>query len=112
MTPSLRIILVVASLMTCIYISRKLRKAQVQIMDTVFWIGLSVIFVLLAAFPAIASWLSQLMGFMVPVNFIFLVIIFLLLIRCFLLSIRVSQLDDKVKNLVEEIAIRENEKSK
>lgn len=47
-----------------------------------------------------------------PINFVFLMIIFLLLIRCFLLSIRVSELDDKIKNLVEEIAIRENKNSR
>lgn len=111
MTLSLRVLLFVASAMTCVYISRKLKKSQIQIMDTVFWIGLSVIFVLFAAFPQIATYLSLLLGFIAPVNFVFLTIIFLLLIRCFLLSIRVSQLDDKLMNLVEELAIREEEKN-
>ncbi len=112
MSLGLRVILLVASVMTCAYISRKLKKSQIQIMDTVFWIGLSVVFVLLAAFPQIAGFLSNLLGFIAPINFVFLMIIFLLLIRCFLLSIRVSQLDDKIKNLVEEIAIRENKNSR
>lgn len=109
MSIGLRIILLIASVITCAYISRKLKKSQIQIMDTVFWIGLSIIFVIFAAFPPIATGLSELLGFMAPVNFVFLSIIFLLLIRCFLLSIRVSQLDDRLKNLVEELAIREVE---
>lgn len=108
MSVFLRIILFIASVLTCIYIARKLRKSQIQVMDTVFWIGISVIFIVLSIFPQIAVWVSELMGFQAPVNFIFLLMIFLLLIRCFLLSIRVSQLDDKVRNLAEEIAIREN----
>ena len=41
---------------------------------------------------------------------LFLLVIFLLLIRCFQMSIRISQLEDKLKNLVEELAIRENDK--
>lgn len=112
MSISLRVILVVASVLTCVYISRKLKKSQVQIIDTVFWIGLSAVFVLLATFSQIASCLAKLLGIMAPVNFVFLTIIFLLLIRCFLLSIRVSQLDDKLRNLVEELAIREKENKK
>ena len=109
MSIGLRIVLLVASVMTCAYISRKLKKSQIQIMDTVFWIGLSVICCNIAAFPQIVACLSNLLGFMAPVNFVFLSIIFLLLIRCFLLSIRVSQLDDRLKNLVEELALREKE---
>ena len=108
MSLSLRIILLVASVITCMYISRKLRKSQIQIMDTIFWIALSIIFVVFAVFPQIVNWISDMMGFMAPVNLVFLVMIFLLLLRCFLLSIRVSQLDDKLRNLVEELAIREN----
>jgi hypothetical protein len=108
MAISLRIILIVVSLITCIYIARKLKKSQIQLMDTVFWIIVAFVFVIMALFPQLVNCISGLMGFMASVNFVFLVMIFLVLIRCFLLSIRVSQLEDKVRNLVEEIAIREN----
>lgn len=111
MSIALRVMLFVASVLTCGYIARKLKKSQIQVMDTVFWIGLSVIFIVLSIFPDIAGFLSALMGFQAPVNLVFLLMIFLLLIRCFLLSIRVSQLEDKMRNLVEELAIRENNKN-
>ena len=107
MSMALRMLLLAASFLTCAYITRKLRKSQIQVMDTVFWIGLSVIFIILSIFPDIASVFSVFIGFQAPVNFVFLLMIFLLLIRCFLLSIRISQLEEKVKNLVEELAIRE-----
>lgn len=110
MSVSLRVILFVASVMTFLYITRKLRKSQIQLMDTIFWFGLSTVFIIFAMFPQFVRWLSKIMGFVAPVNFIFLVMIFLLLIRCFLLSIRVSQLDEKLKNLTEELAIRDTEK--
>lgn len=110
MSLALRVMLFLASLITCAYIARKLRKSQIQVMDTVFWIGLSVVFIILSIFPSIASALSFLMGFQAPVNFIFLLMIFLLLIRSFLMSIRISQLEDRIKNLTEELAIRESDK--
>ena len=106
----MRGILLFASFITCLYIERNLRKSQVQVIDTVFWIGISVIFIVLSIFPGIAGMLSNLMGFQAPVNFIFLLMIFLLLIRCFLMSIRISQLEEALKNLVEELAIREHDK--
>lgn len=108
MSIALRLMLFAASILTCVYIARKLKKSQIQVTDTVFWIGLSVLFIILSVFPEIAGFLSSFMGFQAPVNFIFLLIIFLLLIKSFLLSIRVSQLEDKIRNLVEELAIRES----
>lgn len=109
MSIALRVMLFAASILTCGYIARKLKKSQIQVIDTVFWIGLAVLFILLSVFPEIASFLSALMGFQAPVNFVFLLMIFLLLIRCFLLSIRISQLEDKLRNLVEELAIRDKD---
>lgn len=38
-------------------------------MDTVFWFGLSAIFVIFAVFPQTVIWTSQLIGFNAPVNF-------------------------------------------
>ena len=111
MSTALRFMLFFASAITCLYIGRKLKKSQIQVMDTVFWIGLSIIFVILSVFPDIATILSRLMGFQAPVNFIFLLMIFLLLIRCFFMSIRISQLEDRLRNLVEELAIRECDKN-
>lgn len=111
MSIALRVMLFAASILTCGYIARKLKKSQIQVIDTVFWIGLAVLFILLSVFPKIASFLSALMGFQAPVNFVFLLMIFLLLIRCFLLSIRISQLEDKMRNLAEELAIRENDRN-
>ena len=108
MSIALRIMLFSVSILTCGYIARKLKKSQIQVMDTVFWIALAVLFILLSIFPQIASYLAALIGFQAPVNFVFLIMIFLLLIRCFLLSIRVSQLEDKIRNLAEELALREN----
>lgn len=112
MSLSLKIVLVVFSILTCFYIARKLRKSQMNINDTVFWIFFAVILVLLSVFPGIAEWGSKLLGFQAPVNFVFVVVIFLLILRIFIMSIKISVLEDKLRNLTEEIAIRENMQGK
>lgn len=81
-------------------------------MDAFFWICLAFVFVILGVFPQVAIFFAELIGIQSPVNFVFLVVIFLLLLRSFLLTIRISWLEERVKNLVEEIAIRECEKDK
>lgn len=106
MSDILRIILILASLSTWIYISRKLKKAQVDTHDTIFWILFSLILILLSVFPRIADWMALTLGIYSTVNMVFLVVIFALLIRTFLLTIKISQLEHRVRTLVEELAIR------
>lgn len=108
MSLSLRIVLIIISMLTCFYIARKLRKSQMNINDTVFWIFFAFVLVLLSIFPGIAGWGSRLLGFQAPVNFVFVVVIFLLILRMFTMSIKISVLEDKLKNLTEEIGIRQN----
>ena len=104
MTLSLKVVLIVISILTCFYIARKLRKSQMNINDTVFWIFFAIVLVLLSVFPGIAD----VLGFQADVNFVFVVVIFLLILRVFVMSIKISVLEDKLRNLTEEIAVRNN----
>lgn len=79
-------------------------------MDAFFWIVFSFVLMVIGVFPGIAMFFAKVVGVQSPVNFVYLVVIFLLLLRTFMLTIRISFLEEKVKNLIEEIAIRENEK--
>lgn len=110
MSGELRIILVLASIVTCIYISRKLKKSQVAGYDMVFWLLFSGVLIVVSIFPQIVDWCSGIMGIYSSENMIFLIIIFALLIRVFLLSIKSSQLERKIVVLVEELAVKEKMK--
>ena len=112
MSTVLRVILILASLVTCIYISRKLKKAQVDTHDTIFWLMFSFVLILVSIFPEIADWLSMRLGIYSTVNMVFLIIIFALLLRVFLLTIKISQMEHRVSILVEELAIREKDSRK
>lgn len=109
MTYGLRALILMASLLTFLYVLRRIRKAQLQLQDSLFWIFLAFIFVIMGAFPQLVYAASRLIGFQAPVNFIFLVIIFILLFKVFLSSIKISQLENKLDQLVQELAIDANQ---
>ena len=103
----IRICLIFGSLVTAWYILRRVRQAKVQIEETIFWLLFSAALLILAIFPGIAYWAANLLGFMSPINFVYVVIIFLLLAKQFFMSIRLSQLDSKVRILTEQVALNE-----
>ena len=90
-----------------VLILRRVRHAKVQIEDTIFWLMFSAALLILALFPGIAYWAANLLGFMSPINFVYVVIIFLLLAKQFFMSIKLSQLDSKVRILTEQVALNE-----
>lgn len=104
----LRLLILVASIVTLFYVLRRIRKSQLQIEDSLFWIFLSLVFVVMGAFPQIVYAATRFFGFQAPVNMIFLVIISILLLKVFLSSIKISQLENKLEQLVQELAINEN----
>ena len=73
-----------------------------------YTLGCIIVFLLLVAlFPGIAYWVSGLLGFVSPINCVYLIVIFLLLARQFMLSIRVSQLDSRLRVLTERVALNQ-----
>ena len=76
------------------------------------WVLFALLLVVFSIFPGAADWLSDLVGTMSTANFIFMLMIFLLLIKNFAMSLRISQLETKVKELVQRIALDDNELQK
>lgn len=109
MTTVLRIILIIACFLTCYYTLHKIRKSQMQIEDSIFWILFSIVLVVISVFPNIAYFIAGILGIGAPVNFVFLAMIFILLFKIFSMSIKMSQLEYRIKNLVQQIAIKNNE---
>ena len=106
MSATLKVLLIVASVVTVGWILRKIRKNKVKMEDAIFWIFFAAILLILAIFPEISYKLCQIFGIMSPSNLVFLVIIFLLAEKIFTLSIIVSQLEDKIGILSAEVALR------
>ena len=88
MTPTLRVVLIVVSILTTFMIMRKIRQSKLQIEDSIFWLGFSSILI------------------------VYLAVIFLLIVKMFHMSIKQSQLETKIKDLAQKIALDENERGK
>ena len=112
MTTVLRVVLIVMSLLVLFVMLRKIQQSKARIEDSMFWVFFAVLLVIFSVFPGAADWLSDLVGTMSTANFIFLLMIFLLLVKNFSMSLRISQLETKVKELVQRIALDNNEAEK
>lgn len=110
MNPILRGALVLCALLMLVFVIRKLRKAQFDTSDSLFWLLLIGCLLIVAIFPQIAYFFSDLFGIQSPSNFIFLAVIGLLTIREFTIQVQLAQLRREISTLVQESALRDHSK--
>ena len=106
MSVTLRVLLLIGSVLTAFVIVRRIGKAKVKQEDSLFWLVFSLILALLGIFPNISYRMSTLLGFVSPSNFVFLLVIALLLEKLLTVSIQVSVLENKVEVMAAELALR------
>lgn len=107
MTGNLRIFLLIGAALLLVLVARKIKKSQFDTHDTFFWLGLSVLLILAAAFPQLVYVIADLLGFQSTSNFVFLAVIAILLWRLFRLQENVVTLRRKLTTLVQEIALKD-----
>lgn len=109
MTALFRLVLIVVSVGTCALINHKIRRSRISIEESVFWLLLSMMFVVFALFPVLPDTLAGLLGIYSTPNFLFLFIIFILLVKNFNMSMKLGALEERLKTLVQELALTEKE---
>ena len=112
MTITLRIILVICSILSFVLCIKKVKQAKLKTADSIIWVIGTVLLILMSIFSVAVEWISEKLGFMAPVNFVFLVMISFLLIDGFISNMKISILDEKVKNLNHYIALKEYREEK
>ena len=110
MTLPLRITLIVVSILTLLFVVKKVRDSKVKLEDSLFWLCFAGLVLVCSIFPGIFYFLSNVVGTYAPVNFVFLFFIFVLLLQSFHLSMRISQADTKIKELTQQLAIEKFER--
>ena len=103
----LRLILITASLITTLYILRRIRHAKLQIEYAIFWLIFAGMLLVISIFPNLMIQLTRAVGMQSPINCVFLLVIFTLMIKLFMQTIEHSQLEDKLKQLTQRLAIEE-----
>ena len=111
MTNLLRILLIIISTLTFIYIIFNIRKAKVKIDALFFWILFGLFLIVLSIFPQLANLGTMLTGFYAPVNFVIITVIFLLIYKVFTMSIKLSKMQSKLDELVQKLALKEYEET-
>lgn len=105
----IRILLIIATISCFVFLIRGVKKGKFGANYMVGWIVASGFLVIMSLFPEMIYKFSEIIGIISPVNIVFLVIIFLLIILVFTLFNKVSKLEDKLKDVIQEISIKNNE---
>ncbi len=105
MSVPLRILLVAVSVLVVIFVLKKIRRAQLNIDDSIYWILFSILLLVLSIFPVIAVWLADLLGVQSTANLVFLVMIFMVIMKLFSVSIDLSVQKHRLSHLVQKLAL-------
>lgn len=105
MSIALRIILIVCALLTFAYILRRVKKCDMSVTDTLFWILFSAFLIVIAIFPQCVYLVSDALGFASPINCVLIFIIAILVLKVFSMSIELSRLKKRLAILVEHISL-------
>lgn len=101
----LQIILIVATILFCVFILAVTRTKKLSYKYTLLWLCFGLITLLCAIFPGIINTIAELLHIAEPTNALFLVYIFLMIVIIFYISLAFSKLHERVTTLVQENAI-------
>lgn len=106
MSVTLRVVLICCAFITVAFAIRRIRAAQIDIGDTMFWILFAFYLLLISIFPGIMRFLANCIGMQSPVNMVFFSIIGILSYKSFTLSLKVSMLTVKIQTLTINTAVQ------
>ena len=105
MTMTLRIVLILVSIVTFVLMMRKIRQSKIQIESAIFWIVLALVLVVFSVFPPVADFIAHCLGIYSTPNFLFLFVIFVLIVKEFRMTLHISKLETRFKELVQRMAL-------
>lgn len=109
MTITLRMILIIGSLIAFLLCVTRIKQAKLKVSNSVMWMIGCVILILMSIFSNVIDWVAIKLGFISTVNFVFFIMIAFLLIEVFIYNLRISETNEKIKDLNHYIALKENE---
>lgn len=109
MSTTLRIILIISSFGAFGLCILKIKQSKLKVENSVTWMFGSILLILMSIFSNAVGWISNLLGFVSPVNFVFLIMIAFLLLQVFIDNLNITVLNEKIKDLDHYIALKEHE---
>ena len=105
MSTQLRLFLLVVSIMFFVYIFYAVRGKKLLLRDSLLWMLLALVMLLLAVFPGIAAGLCRLIGIETPSNFVFFAAMMMLLVLLFRQTAATSKMSTQITRLTQELAL-------
>ncbi len=109
MTSVLRLIMLVAALLTAGGVLAGIRSARMRMKHALYWMLFLLVIIAFAVFPQLAYWGAGLMGIQTPFVFVFLTVIALLVLKLFRQTQQIAELESRLDSLAENIAIQDFE---
>lgn len=106
MTGPLRVSLLLFSVLVLVVVIHRIRRARLEISDSIFWLGIALALLMVAVFPQIAYGAAGLLGFDSPSNFIFFCGIIVLLARTLTQDQKITALKKQLTTLTQAEALR------
>lgn len=85
------------------------RNKRLELKYSIIWFVILMALLILAIFPAVLKVISNKIGTSVPSNALFMIAILMMIAIMVFLTVAVSELNGKVKRLIQELAIAEEE---
>jgi hypothetical protein len=95
----------VGSVVTLVVLFELLRRKHLREKYAITWVVVALTTLLVAAFPSVFFWFSDLIGVAVPSNLLFFIASMVLLVISVHHSYELGRLEDRTRTLAEEIAL-------
>jgi hypothetical protein len=99
------VIAAVCGFLVLAFMLELLRRRQLREKYAILWIGVSVVVVILAAFPSLLNWMAHRLGIYDPPNLLLFSAVLVLLLVAVHLSWEASRLEEETRTLAEEIGL-------
>ena len=107
MSDKVRIILILLVIATNLFSFRQIRRGKMSLNHSLLWIFVSLILLVLALFPGIATWISRKIGIGLPINMVFLSFSLFSIVLFIYLTNVVSREDRITRRLTQQVALLE-----
>lgn len=108
MSFSLRIFLIIFSLILTFVIFHLIYRKKIQISFSIFWLFSALLILLVGAFPNFINIFTHLIGFETTSNLVIGIILGILLFNTLLLTIILTEQNNRITLLIQEVSILKN----
>ena len=112
MTTTLKIALIIITLIYMFLIIKSIRKKKMNVSFSLFWIVTGIILIISALVPNMIEYISNLIGFETPSNMLFCITIFVSFYLIFNLTTILSEENKKNTLLIQEVSMLKKEVKK